>query len=508
MAGYFMRIRIVMLAIAVLSSSLLARFYYWQIIRGEELARAGLAGRVEELASGSGRGMIYDRAGQAFTQAAAPQSSSVAGTGRMPAIAVAAGTADNGESTRRELVRYPESLAAHVIGYINASDDRGVSGIEAQFDAVLSSNGNERILEFIDAQHQPIAGLGTVINRPAPIGAVWLTLDRQLQQIAERVLDRHVQRGAVVIMRVDSGEIAAMVSRPNFSAARVAAVLQDPASPLLNRALLAYQPGSVFKLVTAIAALESKLTSTDEMFFDPGYIDIDGQRFWGWQHHEQQERITLTEAMAYSSNPVFIVLGQRLGAEALLSYARKLGFGSKTGFNWPEEAAGHLPDINHVYNAELANLAIGQGELEATPLQLVRLLTAIANDGVQLEPYIVKQLVWPDGSRQVLRAAKPPNRVFSIQTARSMRRMLEAVTRYGTGQTAYVAAGGSAGKTGSAETGRIQSGQAVTHAWFAGYAPQAVPEYAAVVFVEAGGGGGDIAAPIFREIFSELYRQK
>jgi cell division protein FtsI/penicillin-binding protein 2 len=156
----------------------------------------------------------------------------------------------------------------------------------------------------------------------------------------------------------------------------------------------------------------------------------------------------------------------------------------------------------------LANLSIGQGELEASPLQVVGMISAIANGGIVRQPVLVSRLINHNGSVTVVPAGRPPLQVISPPVAAQLRDMMRAVTNYGTGAAAQVEKFGSAGKTGSAETGRLSQGKSINHAWFAGFAPAADPQYAAVVFVEEGMSGGDIAAPLFREIMERILTQR
>ncbi|MCE5287346.1 MAG: penicillin-binding protein 2 [Pelosinus sp.] len=409
-----------------------------------------------------------------------------------------------------ETIRYNESsLAAHVTGYINTADNRGVSGIEAIYDDVLRGGRLEYAAALVDAKQHVIPGLGykrVNITENYSSNNVYLTIDKEIQQITEQVLDKQGGSGAVVILRPATGEILAMASRPNFNANDLNRYLENSSAPLLNRAISSYQPGSVFKIAVAAAALEDNIVKPTDVFFDPGYIDVDNIRFNGWDHAQGgRGYISFTEAMAYSSNPVFITVGLKLGAERLLSFAQKVGFGHHTQLNFTGEADGSLPEKEALYSAELANFAIGQGTFEATPLQFAVLVAAIANDGIKVTPYIASKITSADG--KVIKTFSPPKgkRVLSKKTAQEMKAMLAAATTYGTGKAAYVEQFGSAGKTGSAETGRLdQQGQGVNHAWFAGFAPLDNPQYAAVVFVEEGKSGGDVAAPIFREIMSKI----
>lgn len=530
-------------------SLLIIRLFYLQIVESNDLTSQSLSMRIQEVPIEVARGEIVDRNGLALTntaqhykivvfpeqvqniEVAAEQLSELMGisqnwfrsqiiANRRPFKIDSKIDAAMGEKINKALipgivvvaekVRYGYlPLAAHITGYINLADNQGVSGIESMYDDVLRGNQPEYAVALVDAGQQIIPGLGykrlRLSNHSGPSNVV-LTIDKRIQKDVENILDKHEVKGAVVVVRPATGEILAMASRPNFNANHLEDYLSQSSSPLLNRAISPYQPGSVFKLVAAAAALETGIVHPEDSFFDPGYIEVDHLRFNGWDYNKGgRGQLTFTEALAYSSNPIFIEIGLKLGAENLIAYARKLGFGHKTNLDFNGEAEGYLPPAENLYSGELANLTIGQGTLEATPLQIVSLVATIANDGIKVNPYIVSKLTNADGVVMKNYYASSGVRVLTKKTSRQIQDMMAAVTRYGTGQAAFVEGIGSAGKTGTAETGRTNTlGQSINHAWFAGYAPIKNPQYAIVIFVEEGMSGGDIAAPIFSEIVEAI----
>lgn len=545
------RLRIVKLLFFFLLISLLlmGRLFYLQIFEGQRLAILGLSSRVQEIPVGVARGEIVDRNGVSLTNTTQHFSIIVFPSQVQDTNNTASSLADiAGQDPQRIIARISEagspfklktgidlltakkinglkipgvvavtermrysysSLAAHVTGYINTADNKGVSGIEAMYDDVLKGNQPEYAAALVDAGQQIIPGLGyKKIHSVSDSGAnnIVLTVDSHIQKIVEESMDRHMKMGAVIVLRSSTGEILAMASRPNFDANQIDKYLSNDSAPLLNRAVSAFQPGSVFKLVVAAAALENELVRPNEVFYDPGYIDVNKLRFKGWDFDRGgRGRLTFTEAVAYSSNPVFIEVGLRLGGEKLVSFAQKLGFGHRTNLDFNSEAEGNLPSPENLYPGELANLAIGQGTLEASPIQMASLVATIANDGVKVDPYVVSKITNSEGVVIRNEPVSQGVRVLSKQTAKEIQEMMAAVTHYGTGQAAYIDGYGSAGKTGSAETGRQNSkGQGINHAWFAGYAPLNNPQYVVVVFVEEGMSGGDVAAPIFREIMTAI----
>ena len=549
MAFYYTRIIHILAFFILIGLLLISRLFYLQVIDGPKLAAQSLVSRVQEVPMEVARGEIFDRNGVPLTntawhfsivvfpaqlknisQTALELSDTIGAPGtrieerlreeKRPfklKTDVDAVTAQRinarsipGVVAVAERMRYgASSVAAHVVGYINAADNRGMSGIEKKYDEMLRGAHPDYVAAFVDAGQQIIPGLGykrLKINDSQGPSNIVLTIDSRIQKIVETVMDRHIHKGAVVVMRPATGEILAMGSRPNFDANQLGDYLNREESPLLNRAVAAYQPGSVFKLVVAAAALETDQVKLTDEFFDKGYIDINNLRFKGWDYERGvRGRLTFQDAMAYSSNPVLIEVGLRIGAERLITYAQRLGFGHKTKLNLEGEAEGNLPSSEGLYPGDIANMAIGQGLLEATPVQVAGMIATIVNDGIKTDPYIVSRLTTNDGT--VLKKFQPARgaRIISKSTSLQLRQMMAAVTQYGTGQAAAVDVFGSAGKTGTAETGRTGSdGKGINHAWFGGYAPLENPQYVVVVFVEEGMSGGDVAAPIFSEILTDV----
>lgn len=552
MAFSVTRIYRVVILFFLIGSLLISRLFYLQVIENENLARQSLSMRMQDVPIQIARGEIVDREGlsltnttQVFTLIIFPKQikniqqtitqlaritglttdfflSQIRGNTQPFKVHVnidmTVGQKINnlkmpGLVVVTERVRYgDDSLASHVTGYINSADNEGVSGIESMYNDVLRGNQPEYATALVDAGQRIIPGLGYKrirLTSDSGPGNVVLTIEGRIQKIVEESMDRHSIKGAVVVVRPTTGEILAMASRPNFDANHIDNYLLQETAPLLNRAVAAYQPGSVFKLVTAVAALESGIVQPDDRFFDHGYIEVNHLRFNGWDYYKGGRGIlSFTEALAYSSNPIFIEVALKLGADKLLFFADKFGFGHTTNLNLTDEMGGNLPELERIYPGELANLAIGQGELEVTPLQIVSMVATIVNGGVKVDPYLIQKLTNAEGGVVKRHLPVAGTRVFSEKTALQMQEMMGAVTRFGTGQMAYVESGGSAGKTGTAETGRTNSvGQGINHAWFAGYGPLKNPQYAIVVFVEEGMSGSDVAAPIFHEILQEIVKK-
>jgi cell division protein FtsI/penicillin-binding protein 2 len=424
---------------------------------------------------------------------------------------------DPGVVIVEQAVRYhPDGIGAHVLGYLDPSGTRGIAGVERLLDRYLAGGIPGRIAVYADAKGRPLRGLGVRWLQGEFVGGgVRLTIDRDIQALVEEVMDDSIERGAVVVMDPRTGEVLAMASRPTFRPGDIASAVGDPAAPLLNRAIMAYPPGSVFKVVVAAVAIETGAASLYDTFYDPGYVDVGATRFRCYAHEQGGHgMIDLLDATAYSCNTAFITIGLRVGAARLLDFAEQLGLGSTTGVALPGEQAGVIPEAQSLSPQDVANLAIGQGRLSMTPLQVATVMSVIANGGLLQRPRLVREVLpgkAPDrrASGLVVEPAEPV-RVFSEDTCRQVASMLEAVTRRGTGTAAWVEEGGSAGKTGSAETEKEDRTDSPTsHAWFAGFAPLSEPRLVIVVFVEEGMSGGKAAAPVFARIARralEIYR--
>lgn len=433
--------------------------------------------------------------------------------------------------TTRDLRTYPRgSSAAHVVGYagtINADeltrlqiqgyregDVIGKTGLEAWGETILAGERGGKL-----AILSPSGAItATLANVPAQQSQnIYSTLDAELQNIADQALGDRV--GTVIAMDVSNGAILAMVSHPDFDPNKLVqrtspqenrALLNDPNSPLLNRATQsAFPPGSVFKIVSYAAALEKGGFAPTNVFNDPGYWDglgANNRRYgWTWQTSKSGHgTLTLSTALTVSCDITFYQVGQKLDQNdrnLLPNFARTFGLGKETGIEIPE-VAGNVPNPNAgVWRAgDPINLVIGQGTLLASPLQIVDMMAAVANGGALYRPRLVTRISsLANGSEKVFAPEVRGKLPVSAVTLASIREALRKVTTDPNG-TAFAAFKGSkiisAGKTGTAEI--LKEGE--PHAWFAGYAPADKPRIALVVFVEHGGEGSKAAAPIFREI--------
>ena len=405
-------------------------------------------------------------------------------------------------------IRYsPDQTAPHVIGYLD-TQGQGVTGVEKGYDQFLRSWGGEIKTKYlVDARGGVLGGeVYEIEDSRSPVkGGVVLTLDRDIQKMVERAAQK-LGKGAVVVMEAATGEILAMASCPDYDVTNVAEALDDPDSPLFNRATAAYNVGSTFKMCVAAAALEQGLTM-DYEYFCGGFYQLEDVRY---HCHNRMGHglLDMTGATCHSCNPYFVNLGQQVGARRLYEMAYALGFGSAARLaEGITSDAGSLPPVSRIDSGELANLSFGQGKLTATPVQLAQMYAVIANGGMSVVPTLCRG-VTTDGAHLTPDEQSPTRRVMSERTARSLRQMLGEVIADGSGEAAapqYLTAGG---KTASAQTGTYDDeGQEIVHGWFVGIYPLESPQYSIAVFQEGGGSGGEVPAEVFKEICEGLFLQ-
>lgn len=419
-----------------------------------------------------------------------------------------------GISFINSLKRYDSnSLAKHVIGYLKQIDMTGQTGIEKSYEHFLRINSTSSVGVITDARDNLVKGLGYRFIKPVDKEKlnIKLTLDYNIQKIAEEVMDRSGLKGAVVIEEVTSGDIVAMVSKPDFHPNRIDKYLESPEKELFNRAVASYNLGSIFKIID-LASSYNKNMDPSMYYFCPGYVVLGDKEFrcsaYGRGGHGL---INLHEAFASSCNPYFIELGIKIGHKNIIDTARKFGLGSVTGIDVQgiEESPGNLPDPNEYFTyGDTANISIGQGDVLSTPLQVADMVATIANGGIKNKVNIVDSIVDAKGRTVKVLRKKEGHRIIDKNVCDNIKQLMEEVTVSGTGTRANLDEyGGAGGKTGSAETGQYINGEKIVHAWFAGYFPKLDPKYSISVFIENGKSGGGVAAPIFEEIAKNILKK-
>ena len=416
---------------------------------------------------------------------------------------------------------YPNSeIAAQVLGYVGV-DDNGLGGLEQKFDADLHGVPG-RMYTAMDARRRV---LGSTEREPEPGRNLVLTIDSNIQFMAERALDHTIERtqalnGTVVVQDVHTGQILALAIRPTFNPNQfrrtTPALLRDHAVSDV------YEPGSTFKLVTYSAALDQKVATPDDMIdCQGGQITLAGRVI----HDDKSDRglgtVSVATALARSSDVAAVKLALKVGPDRFYQYIRDFGFGSRTNVELPGETRGLLRPPGRWGGSSIGSIAIGQ-EVAVTPVQLVTMVSAIANGGVYLPPHVLMPESNPAQNQKLMPTPFRPDgdlpsplpqgahRVITTLTAAQMRKMMEGVVLFGTGKTAQLNGYSSAGKTGTA-----QKIDPATHTYsktmhvasFAGFAPVNNPVISVAVIVDTPKGeyyGASVSAPVFSEVAQQV----
>lgn len=395
--------------------------------------------------------------------------------------------------------RYSGRLC-HVLGYVG-SDGHGVTGIEKAFDDLLYTGKSASISYVSDSEGRMIEGLGTKTDNAETESTVTLTVDSRIQTVAEQATE-NIGCGAAVVLEAGTGKLRAVVSRPFFDPDNVSLSLNDTTSPLINRAVSAYNVGSVYKPCVAAAALENGLG--DYRYRCTGSITVDGHTFKCNRSGGHGE-LGLKEALAVSCNTYFYTLGQKLGADKLYSVTKALRFGEAADCGGGlVSSAGSVPSLEKLraLPTELTNLTIGQGDLLLSPIALAVMYSCIVCGGEYRLPYIVQSVT--DGTTETRYSPSPPTEVFGLETADTLKEYLINVLTSGTGGAAYSENIVSGGKTGTAQTGWLEDGRRVLNGWFCGFYEGKSETYVVVVLKEDVSSGSADCAPIFKKIVEDM----
>jgi len=411
-----------------------------------------------------------------------------------------------GVYSRKEPKRYypNDSLAAHVLGSVGL-DEIGQSGVEQYYNEKIRGEAGKVYLE-VDRTKRAFESYEV---QPRPGQTVVLTIDQTIQYRTEQALVAAVQRahaksGTAIVMDPQTGEILALANAPSFDPNQPP---KDSAENRVNGALQSpYEPGSTFKIVAYSAAIEKGLVKPeDKIDCQMGQITVAGRLI---HDHHPFGVLTIADALALSSNVGAIKLGLLVGNESMYDYMKRLGFGSRTGIDLAGESPGILRPLSRWQPSSIGSLAMGQ-EISVTPLQMATAYSVLANGGMLVKPHVVRELRSPDGT--VIFQAKPETRrALKPETAAALRNMLEGVTLHGTARKAQLDGYTAAGKTGTA-----QKVDPKTHTYsatkfigsFVGFAPVKNPAVVIVVVIDEPQGsyhGGDVAAPVFREIAEQI----
>jgi peptidoglycan glycosyltransferase len=410
--------------------------------------------------------------------------------------------------------RYPSGpLFADVVGY--STQSRNQTGLERSYNDYLTG-ANANLDTVFRSAVDKLRG-STVTGND-----LVLTIRPAVQALALREL--RGKCGAVVALEPSTGRVLAMATSPTYNPnlienrfAQATRTHGRCRSPLLNRATAGrYTPGSIFKIITAAAALDTGRFTPDSPFYDPGYCIEYGQRVRNAGNPEAPETfgsVNLTSGFQHSINSVFCNIGKALGAGPILRYAERFGFYSLPPLELPENelvASGLYKDNRlfepkrPAFQVDPGRLAFGQERLQVTPLQMAMVAATVANRGVEMRPQLVERVLSPGGRTITHLRPERLARPIKTQTADQLKHMMELAVAGGTGTAAQIPGIRVAGKTGTAETGRAN----VHTTWFVAFAPADAPKVAIAVVVEdqPGGFGGTVSAPIAREVMEALLR--
>jgi penicillin-binding protein 2 len=439
---------------------------------------------------------------------------------------------------------YPNgSLAAHIIGYAGKTagqthgplqpsellwpDLEGREGLEKTFNEQLVGKPGVLNMTF-DGQGRKTSE--RIVTPPIPGNNVVTTLDLNLQKLCEQTLAKEGHRGAIVVMDPWTGDVLAMASWPSFdpnefvpsiSDANFNKINNDPNIPLIPRAFRAsYPAGSTFKIIVGAAALNTKTISKNDEFTGPPSMYIGEVLFHNWKKTDAGD-LNFVQALAQSCDTWFYQVGIKTGAEKITDYAKRFGLGRKTGLPLRDESAGLLPDNAYMervhkrkfHDGDIANLSIGQGDLEVTPIQMAQAMATLANGGTLHQTRLVKQVQTLD---DVVTSAYEVHSRSDVgltpDVLATLKKGMVAVVDHGTGGQARVSNLDLGGKTGTAQWGAGNQNKAKsrTAAWFVGFAPMDKPKYAFAALAEGDPGDksvhGPTAAALIGKVMGEVYK--
>ncbi|MEX2301908.1 MAG: penicillin-binding protein [Bryobacterales bacterium] len=405
---------------------------------------------------------------------------------------------------------YPKGrVAVHILGAVG-TEHYGLAGLEESFERRLRGTSGSSLVQY-DALRKHYAS--RIVKQPVPGSDLILTLDQRIQMLAERelrkaIIETQSESGTIVIMDPQSGDLLAVANWPTFDP------YERPRSKEAMKVWRNYaisnliEPGSTFKLVTLSGVLEEGLANPNEVLNCENGAYYVGRRLI--RDHKPYGMLTVSQVMANSSNIGALKLAQRLRKPRFYEYVRRFGFGEPTGLPLPNELEGLLRPVERWGTTSLESISFGQ-EIGVTAVQMARATAVIANGGMLVRPRIVDAIVTPDGHRERYET-KPARRVITVETAATIRAMMEKTVLEGTGKHAQVPGYRVAGKTGTAqkidpETGAYSETDYIAN--FVGFAPVNDPSIVVVVALDSAKGahtGGMIAAPVFPHLARQALR--
>lgn len=407
---------------------------------------------------------------------------------------------------------YPNGpLLSNVLGFVGL-DDKGLDGLERALDDLIRGDVNkQRILT--DARGNPILQSVMVPFKAEQEKSVYLTIDETIQFYAERALNRamestHAQGGIVIVMDPKTGEILALANRPTYDPNHFD---KGSEAEFKNRAVVdIYEPGSTFKPIIAAAALASGSYTADTVWHDPGVVWASGHMIRNW-NDESYGDIRMVDIIKFSINTGFAHIGMLTGGKTLTEYAKRFGFGKPTGIELLGEGSGILFDPDDMKDIDVATMSIGQS-IAVTPLQMVQAYSAIANGGKMVKPHLIGSIKNPDGTDYQITGVEYSGEPVSQKVADQVKDMMEKEVSEGGGGNARVPGYHMGGKTGTAQKLDIIHGGYLENEYiasFCGFGPTEDPRAICLVVLDRPVGsyyGGQVAAPVFKEIMSAIMR--
>lgn len=540
--------KITMLAFTILIFfGLFLRLFHLQISQGSENRLLADSNRIQVRIIHAPRGVIYDRNGKIMAQNE-PGFRLVSATSSAKTRYISRDEEVQMEVNKDPELKYLEldnlrsyplgEQAAHIIGYVgevsqdeltksnelSTSNSSGISyhngdrvgraGVESVYESILRGIDGGEVIE-VDAAGNYVRTIGR--SEPIPGQNVILSIDADLQKVAYQALQTAVRTsksccGAVVVQDPRNGQILALGSYPSYNPDHIEDYFSDPNSPLLNRAISGiYPPGSTFKIAMALAGLNSGKITPQTMFEDTGVMALGPYTFANWYYSEygrkEEGGVNLVRALQRSNDIFFYHLGQDVGEKMMGDVAKQLGFGRQSGVDLPGESTGLIPTDEWKlenydqpwYPGDSLHMAIGQGFVEVTPLQISNLISFIADNGKAYPPHLGYKITSPTG--QTIKEYKYDSfsQKFEPSYISLVQQGLNLVPKNGgTAWPFFNFPVPTAGKTGTAEFGDPKN---KTHAWYTSYAPVDKPQLAVTALVEAGGEGSTVASPIAKEIY-------
>ncbi len=541
------RVISVIIIVLILFFVIFLRLFHLQVVKGQEMRELADGNRVKVRIIHAPRGVIYDRNSKVLA-ANSPgfrlidsKTKKATFISRDESLALEVNNSPEVNSLEVDTLRnYPKGdELSHILGYVGEiseeemkqpeysdyrpGDKIGKAGIEYQYEKILRGKDGGEIIE-VDSKGRKIRTIRSV--DPIPGQNLYLTIDADLQHVAFVNLKSAINKaksccGTAILENPTNGEILSLVSYPTFNnnlfignqnENEVSEILSDPSAPILNRAIGGtYPPGSTYKIVSSLAGLGSGKISDKTIYIDNGIMSLGPYTFANWyfsEYGKTEGAVDIYKALKRSNDIYFYNVGQLIGEKVLADYSKKVKIGQKLGIDIPGEEEGLVPtnewkleNYQQVwYPGDTLHMAIGQGFLLTTPLQVLAFTSLIADNGNLYQPRLAKTITDVEG--KTIREFTPKlltSKIVSSDIIKIIQKGLEAVPMDGgTGWPFFTFPIKTAGKTGTAEIGDAKGS---THAWYTAYAPADDPKITATVLVEAGGEGSSVAAPVVKEVF-------